>query len=326
MYTCVEDLSGEKKDGCAACGQTAPMPSRGCPVDWSAPRSEWAMTYDITDHRWRPKCTVVYALEEPPEGFYKSVFLAGPTPRSMDVKSWRPEAIYILMALGYDGVIFVPEPRDGKWGEYDHQTDWEKRCRNLARIILYWIPRDMATMPGLTTNNEWGNDNDSGKAVLGTPPEAKSVRYQHKEAREYGVPLADTLEQTVRNALELMDRNVRADCVFCQIAGPDPRGQVEWRGHDSVVITPLSPVVPGHRLVIPRIHVRDAFENPNVFARTMRDAARYVYDDIETFPEACNIITSVGEAATQTVFHLHVHLVPRAYGDGLHLPWTGQKR
>jgi hypothetical protein len=196
MYTKVEDLNGVLKDGCAACGATVPLSTRECPVDWNAPVAGYAMVYDPSNNTWRPKCTMVYALEPPPEGFYKSIFLAGPTPRSMDVKSWRPEAIYALRALGYDGVIFVPEPRDGKWGEYDHQTAWEKRCRNLARIILYWLPRDMATMPGLTTNNEWGNDNDSGKVVLGTPPNAKSVRYQHKEAREYGVPLANTLECT----------------------------------------------------------------------------------------------------------------------------------
>jgi histidine triad (HIT) family protein len=43
----------------------------------------------------------------------------------------------------------------------------------------------------------------------------------------------------------------------------------------------------------------------------------------ETGP--CNIITSVGAEATQTVFHLHLHVVPRRFGDGLALPWTGQE-
>ena len=41
---------------------------------------------------------------------------------------------------------------------------------------------------------------------------------------------------------------------------------------------------------------------------------------------SCNLITSVGAAATQTVKHLHIHIVPRHEGDGLHLPWTEQKK
>jgi len=106
-------------------------------------------------------------------------------------------------------------------------------------------------------------------------------------------------------------------CVFCAIVRDDSRGQVLARLHDCIVIEPLNPVVAGHRLVIPTRHVHDAADVLGVTEATMRVAgliARQVGD--------CNIITSVGEAATQTVFHLHVHVVPRTDGDGLALPWT----
>ncbi|HXV27135.1 MAG TPA: HIT domain-containing protein [Candidatus Paceibacterota bacterium] len=91
---------------------------------------------------------------------------------------------------------------------------------------------------------------------------------------------------------------------------------------EQIVIPPLNPVVPGHLLVIPREHVTDFAENPGVTARIMRHAAIVA----RTKGGEWNLITSKGEAATQSVFHLHVHLVPRNADDGLHLPWTRQKR
>jgi histidine triad (HIT) family protein len=108
-------------------------------------------------------------------------------------------------------------------------------------------------------------------------------------------------------------------CPFCEIvAGRAPGVFATWR--DAVAIEPLNPVTPGHLLVVPRQHVADAAENPQVAAVTMERAAALAirYD-------AANIITSIGEAATQTVEHLHLHVVPRRPGDGLALPWTGQR-
>lgn len=104
-------------------------------------------------------------------------------------------------------------------------------------------------------------------------------------------------------------------CPFCQIvAGEAPaRRRAEWC--DAVVIEPLNPVTPGHVLVIPKEHVGDALESPDATAVAMRRAAEWAIGP-------CNIITSVGAEATQTVFHLHVHVVPRHEGDGLALPWT----
>lgn len=109
-------------------------------------------------------------------------------------------------------------------------------------------------------------------------------------------------------------------CVFCAIvAGRSPATVVqEWP--DAVAIVPLNPVTDGHTLIIPRRHVRDAAENPAVTAAAMHRAAQYMVNVGDA-----NIITSKGAAATQTVFHLHVHVVPRQAGDGLPLPWTPQQ-
>lgn len=108
------------------------------------------------------------------------------------------------------------------------------------------------------------------------------------------------------------------ECVFCALE--------MWDKNKAAigVIEPLNPVTPGHLLFIPRVHVPDAASDPAVAAQVMFAAASYVGS---TFPEGHgNLITSIGEHATQTVFHYHLHYVPRTAGDGLHLPWTGQKR
>jgi histidine triad (HIT) family protein len=104
--------------------------------------------------------------------------------------------------------------------------------------------------------------------------------------------------------------------VFCQIvAGTEP-ARILWQWDDAIAFTPLNPVTPGHTLVIPRVHVRDATENLMITAATMVHAAALAIGY-----EAANILTSIGTAATQSVFHLHVHMVPRTLGDQLMLPW-----
>lgn len=148
---------------------------------------------------------IVYTHEELPPVVTKSIFLAGPTPRSRDVQSWRPKALAILERLGYDGVVFVPEHRDhNRPFDYISQIEWEEYHLNVADCIVFWIPRNIATMPALTTNIEWGVWCQSGKAVLGAPPEAENVGYQKYYANKYKIPSSTTLEETLQSALEMI--------------------------------------------------------------------------------------------------------------------------
>lgn len=109
-----------------------------------------------------------------------------------------------------------------------------------------------------------------------------------------------------------------ADCVFCGIiAGTEPATIVrEWP--DAIAFLPLNPVAPpdGHVLVVPRVHVPDAVMRPDVTAATTARAA-----ELAAANDASNIITSVGRAATQSVFHLHIHVIRREAGDQLMVPW-----
>lgn len=109
-------------------------------------------------------------------------------------------------------------------------------------------------------------------------------------------------------------------CAFCRIAAGTAPARLVRDWPDALAIVPRRPVVPGHLLVVPRRHVRDATTDPAVTAAVMQRAAELGGE----LAGDLNIITAVGPAATQTVFHAHVHLVPRHHGDGLPLPWTPQ--
>lgn len=112
-----------------------------------------------------------------------------------------------------------------------------------------------------------------------------------------------------------------AECVFCvKTAEDDVDG---WDRFGLVAnFVPLNPVVPGHRLFVPKLHVAYAPAEPVITGYVFEVASRYGAEQ----PEHFNLITSAGAAATQTVEHLHVHYVPRKPDDGLALPWTGQRR
>src|SRR5271163_1071536 len=154
---------------------------------------------------------VVYTGEEMPHSFTKSMFLAGPTPRNRaEVSSWRPDAIKLLDDMGYDGVIFIPENRDGEFKtDYDDQIEWEEKYLNVADCIVFWVPRDISPdstgfpkMPAFTTNVEWGFWQDSGKVVLGAPEDAEKMAYLKHYAEEYKVSFSETLTETLRSAME----------------------------------------------------------------------------------------------------------------------------
>jgi len=120
-----------------------------------------------------------------PNTVTKSIFLAGPSPRSADVYDWRHDALKYLEQIGFDGEVLIPIPFKKFYGESDDpswtyigQITWEENARELADKILFWVARDIAGhMPGFTTNVEYGLDLKGGKIVYGRPNEADKIRY-----------------------------------------------------------------------------------------------------------------------------------------------------
>jgi histidine triad (HIT) family protein len=109
---------------------------------------------------------------------------------------------------------------------------------------------------------------------------------------------------------------VAGECVFCARI---KRGEYDYGDPRCVAFPPLLPVVPGHFLVIPRRHVSSVFASPESAGQALTFAG-YLANQMGL--GAANFITSAGKDATQTVFHLHIHIVPRIEGDGLLLPWS----
>jgi len=110
---------------------------------------------------------LIYATEPLSDRNINSVFLVGPTPRSNDVKSWRPKAIEELKKVDFKGNVYIPESRSGEWKHsYLDQVEWEHNsldCCAKSGAILAWVPRELKNMPAFTTNVEFGmyvfNDN-----------------------------------------------------------------------------------------------------------------------------------------------------------------------
>ncbi|CAM3684435.1 nucleoside 2-deoxyribosyltransferase domain-containing protein [Kibdelosporangium persicum] len=156
---------------------------------------------------------VVYAGQEPPDEWDASIFLAGPTPRRDDVASWRPAAIAEIQRQWTKDaslVVFVPEPQDGRrYPSYDNQIAWEERWLDAADVILFWVPREMSTLPGLTTNIEFGRYESSGRVVLGAPQNAQHVRYMQHRARQRGAQVTSTLPETIGATLALLGEGAR---------------------------------------------------------------------------------------------------------------------
>jgi len=99
--------------------------------------------------------------------------------------------------------------------------------------------------------------------------------------------------------------------------------EVVCEGETWVAFFPLDPATPGHTLVIPRTHVRDLWSVDPAGAGELMAAVIRVGRAIDAAlsPEGMNLITSAGEAASQSVYHLHLHVVPRWVGDGFGRIW-----
>lgn len=110
----------------------------------------------------------------------RSIFLAGPTPRSKDIVSWRKEAIRILEMLEFEGIVYYPEYDNGKIKEsYIDQAVWERKALQSATCILFWVDRHLIYLPGFTTNVEFGYwiAKKGDRVVYGRPDEAPKTKY-----------------------------------------------------------------------------------------------------------------------------------------------------
>jgi len=114
------------------------------------------------------------------------------------------------------------------------------------------------------------------------------------------------------------------DCLFCKIvAGEIPSTRVD-EDERTVAFMDINPATRGHALVIPRRHAANLLEiEAEDLESTIAAAQRLARAASERLgADGVNLINSCGAAAWQTVFHFHIHVIPRYADDPLKLPWT----
>ncbi len=113
------------------------------------------------------------------------------------------------------------------------------------------------------------------------------------------------------------------DCIFCKIVAGELPSLVVAEDERTIAFLDVSPATPGHTIVIPKDHHRDLLTiEPDALAATTATAqrvARLLTDRLDAV--GVNLLNNCGRQAWQTVFHLHVHVVPRYADDPLQLPW-----
>jgi histidine triad (HIT) family protein len=114
------------------------------------------------------------------------------------------------------------------------------------------------------------------------------------------------------------------DCLFCGIvAGSIPSERID-ENERTVALMDINPATRGHALVVPRVHSKNLLEiSEEDLTATMlaaRRLARRMTDVLDA--DGVDLLNACGEAAWQTVFHFHVHVVPRYEDDPLKLPWV----
>lgn len=117
-------------------------------------------------------------------------------------------------------------------------------------------------------------------------------------------------------------------CAFCVIASGESATDLIFSNDHVAAFVPLSPATPGHLLVVPKKHFADLWELDESTARPLTDAVLHLAHAMRRGlrPDGLNVINSAGSAASQSVFHLHVHLVPRWADDDFGDIWPRQPR
>jgi histidine triad (HIT) family protein len=113
------------------------------------------------------------------------------------------------------------------------------------------------------------------------------------------------------------------NCIFCKIVAGELPSQKVAEDERTIAFMDISPATRGHLLVIPRAHSRDLIEIEPEDLQAVAVAAQRLAQRAKDVlgADGVNLINSCGQAAWQTVFHFHMHVIPRYANDPLRLPW-----
>lgn len=117
------------------------------------------------------------------------------------------------------------------------------------------------------------------------------------------------------------------NCIFCKISAGEIPSYTIYEDNKFKAIFDLSPATRGHAIILPKEHFRNIFELDDEFAKEALFVAKKVATAMKEVLncDGFNILQNNEEIAGQTVFHFHIHLIPRYINDGVKLSWaTGE--
>lgn len=114
-----------------------------------------------------------------------------------------------------------------------------------------------------------------------------------------------------------------SECIFCRIANGEIPSATLYEDDDFRVILDLGPASKGHALILPKSHAANIYELPDELAGKAMVLAKKMAGRMTEALECngFNIVQNNGEVAGQTVFHFHMHLIPRYEGDQVNVTW-----
>lgn len=114
------------------------------------------------------------------------------------------------------------------------------------------------------------------------------------------------------------------NCIFCKIAAGEIPSRTIYEDDSFRVIMDISPAAKGHAIILPKNHAADIFELPDEDASKILIVAKKVASAMKKALkcDGVNILQNNGEVAGQTVFHLHVHVIPRYQDDQVKIKWS----
>ena len=116
---------------------------------------------------------------------------------------------------------------------------------------------------------------------------------------------------------------MREDCIFCKIANGEIPAATLFEDEDFRVILDLNPAALGHALILPKKHAANLFELPDETAAKALVLAKKIGGKLKDglHADGLNVVQNNGEVAGQTVFHFHMHLIPRFQDDTVNVKW-----
>ena len=151
-----------------------------------------------------------------------------------------------------------------------------------------------------------------------------SVASQIEQSNKFRIEKIEEIRHNrTRKHYKIKEKTTMENCIFCKIANGEIPAATLYEDDDFRVILDLGPASKGHALILPKAHAANIYELPDETAGKAMILAKHMATKLRDGLkcDGFNIVQNNGEIAGQTVFHFHMHLIPRYEGDNVGITW-----